>query len=807
MTRKKRTYLISISVVMLLWGAFSWLMCTLSFGFYLEANKAGLISMCQTYADQQTTKTTSQSTERGYVSFMVGPQATHFNFHFSPIGTPYQIKAMALWGIPLFNATWIWEKINPSEPLYKQVASLSKGECLPFYITEEIQTVDYIRFFDSLLRIFKVVRLLGSIAFASLIVILIFCLLKGEAVSEFTNKIQTSQKLFALLNKNPLFFTLLGIVLLLSLPPPVLPVETGTDPSWISLLNHLSFRKMFGSSAVFTYGPLGFILVPQAMGANVIIALISNLFQLIILGGVYIFLFNQGQTSRMSTWCLLACHLIPTRIPEWQWTILPLILIATVSLNKSLSKRTAVSLTFLSAGLCVFVSLMKFSSCLLILSTSFMAITYLFLRDPKKTIYLATVYVGTFLFFCILACVTLFASFAAFSDWMKYSFQLATGYNLYMLVNKSWAELMLPFLYLFIILWMLLWRVQDFWRNLARFCIFAPLFFLLIKYAITRQHIDPLLYVGPIVSGLWLLDADAGWRKRLMGLITCQFLIAFLFTWFFIFAGSTTAPFVGLSFGNLKNTLMLTKTIEQSRQKSTLNLASARLPDDWLAVIGTNRVQSIPLEYSYLLATPLDATPFYTFQGYGCFLHTLGAKSAELYFKKDAPCFIICELFALDGRNMFLDMPCVWKGIQENYKLIKHTDKLALLEKAQTMNVNAKLSNKIVIQKGEWLDTSLLKGRQIAIQWPQTIIGKFLSFLLRNDMTFLTIEYADGAIRKYRVLPDTLQGTFNLDRIPRNFEDVISVLSETPDSGMRAQRIRFDSNYGFYYPKEITIQH
>jgi hypothetical protein len=330
---------------------------------------------------------------------------------------------------------------------------------------------------------------------------------------------------------------------------------------------------------------------------------------------------------------------------------------------------------------------------------------------------------------------------------------------------------------------------------------------MLVKYAITRQHIEPLLYVGPIVSSLLLLEADTEWRKRLACLISCQLLAAFLFTWFFILSGSSTAPFIGLSFSNLKKTLMLKETFQQSLQLSTNNLAAAKLPDDWLTVIGTNRVQSVPLEYSYVLANQLNAIPFYTFQGYSCYLHTLDAKSAEVYFSNDAPRYVICELFALDGRNMFLDMPCVWKGIRGNYKLIKHTDKLALLEKSHTLNVNATLANRTVIQQGEWLNVSLLNGRQIAIQWPHTIAGKFLSLLLRNDMTFLTIEYADGAIRKYRVLPDTLQAPFDLDRIPRTFGEVISALSETPDVGMRVQRIRFDSNYGFYYPQEIILLH
>jgi hypothetical protein len=79
--------------------------------------------------------------------------------------------------------------------------------------------------------------------------------------------------------------------------------------------------------------------------------------------------------------------------------------------------------------------------------------------------------------------------------------------------------------------------------------------------------------------------------------------------------------------------------------------------------------------------------------------------------------------------------------------------------------------------------------------------------LLRNDMTFLTVEYADGVPRTYRVLPDTLRSSFDLDAIPRDWTDAVSVLSGIPNTGMEARRIKFSSNHGSCYSQTLTLHY
>ena len=807
MRQQQKNAILFALFILILWGAFGWATRSMHFGFYLEPDKAGQISLQQTFANQQKTLTKYHSTESGYVSFNIDPTATHFSFRFLPMGSPYKIKSMSLWGVPLFSSNWIWEKINPSEPLHNQITFLPKGELLPYKITESVQTVDYIRFFDVLLKMFRYVRITGFILFSFLIILPILSL-SSVRISAGSRTIYHSLRSLRLLLDNKLVFYLsMFVVLTLSFPSPVIPVETGLDPSWTCLINQLAFKKMFGCSVVFTYGPLGFLLFPQASGLNVQFALICNIIQLVILAGIYTFIFIQDKTLKPLAWCLLACHFIPTRIPEWQWTMLPIMMICILALHTALSKKATVVLLILSSMGCVFVSMIKFSGFIIIFSTSLVALSYFIVCNKKRSIIAITTYFSSFIIFFCFACAMLFSSPHAFIVWVNESFDISSGYNLYMLANKSWAELCLPFFYLSATVVAITWGFRDWRIKLIRVALFSPLFFFLVKYAIVRQSVDPLLYIGPLIITLLSLHADEAWQARLRFVFFFQLLVAFLLSWFSSFSGVSSLPIVGLSFNNLKKTISLHDSINNANQATMQNLSTSKLPQDWLALIGTNSVQSLPKEHSFIIANHLNAVPVYTLQGYASLSHALDMKSSGLYISDQAPQFILCEFFSLDGRNMFLETPCVWRNIRQKYRLVKHTQHLLLLERKSGHADRLACKKSTTIKAGEWFDTTVFSGNQVSVQWPITPRGKVIAFLLRNDMTFITIEYVDGTIQKYRILPDTLQAPFDLDLIPRNLSDLITIFTDSSNPNMQARRVKFDSNYNFYYSKNIIIQH
>src|SRR5271166_6144745 len=65
-------------------------------------------------------------------------------------------------------------------------------------------------------------------------------------------------------------FILLSVIVL-SFPIPILPMELGLDFSWMAGINFAMYSGLvFGRDIMFTYGPLGFVLVPSTSDRGVI---------------------------------------------------------------------------------------------------------------------------------------------------------------------------------------------------------------------------------------------------------------------------------------------------------------------------------------------------------------------------------------------------------------------------------------------------------------------------------------------------------------------------------------------------------
>lgn len=69
------------------------------------------------------------------------------------------------------------------------------------------------------------------------------------------------------------FYLLLGYAGLLLFSVNYTAVVPGLDSSWVFALNHFAHGpELFGRDLVFTYGPLGFLAVPQNIGSNLVLA-------------------------------------------------------------------------------------------------------------------------------------------------------------------------------------------------------------------------------------------------------------------------------------------------------------------------------------------------------------------------------------------------------------------------------------------------------------------------------------------------------------------------------------------------------
>lgn len=801
-----RVWGFTAALLLVLLGVVLHLSRTVSVGFYLEPHPGGSIVAVETTRDGGSRQSHPQATDGSYVAFPIRTSVEHFHFEFSPSPHPYMIRSVSLHAMPLFNSNWLFEKVNPSMRLY-DMACLQRGESLPLRITDEVTTVDYVRFFDAILSLFRVVSW-GAVASMCLVVALtalwVARLYRPDVWAAAKVRLgyvrAASETQWA-------FVACVVAATLLALPPPVIPVSPGLDPSWMWLLNQLAFTKAMGVSTVFTYGPLGFVCFPQAMGSNVEWALALNTTCFAAWAGMLLHLYSQPAVDKRGLWCLLACVLIPTRTLEWQWTLLPIMLMACAVLHSGMSRRAAIAYSALSGAFLVVVSMIKFTSLVAGASSMALGIVGLLASDRRKARDVAAAAVMAVAVVSLIAVHGLFESAGAAITWFMDSLQIASGYNASMLANKSWGELVAPFAYVGATVGYLLVGKGMATATRLRVLYFAPLYFVLTKYAITRQNMHPMLFAGPATIALLLAFAGRDMRSRCLAVFRVQMAYALIVGLLLVPSGLLPGRnVVALSFANLRSTLFLRRSIDAAQRESERLLAPAQLPREWLLRMGTNTVQSLPHELSYIAAHRLNTVPLYAFQGYCAFTRSLDQKSASLYRQAGAPRYILCEWFALDGRNMFLESPSLWSEVLATYKRVDHTDKLVLLERRidEAKPIAPLLGTRRVAQ-GEWVDGETLPGRRIRVEWPYTFVGRLGSLFLRNDMTFLSVEHADGIVRTYRVLPDTLRSWFDLDGIPRDWADVVSVLNGTPDSGMQAKRIRFTSNHGFCYSRTLTL--
>jgi len=234
----------------------------LPIGLRLTPQTSGAVG-CQIFSAEGTLcPMPLQSATNGAVSFAIPASASHFNFIFTPEREHYQLHALTVFGLPLFNAHWLQEKVRPTLPLYR-TDFLPQGAPLTLTITSNARVLDYQRFFAVLLKLFRVYRLGLLLLIGTLLLCIPILLYLQASPHLFLHLKRISSTLSRLSQNRTLFFISAGVIGLLSLPAPINPVEAGLDPSWIWLMNHLALTPSFGTKAVFTYGPPGFVLYSQ----------------------------------------------------------------------------------------------------------------------------------------------------------------------------------------------------------------------------------------------------------------------------------------------------------------------------------------------------------------------------------------------------------------------------------------------------------------------------------------------------------------------------------------------------------------
>ena len=765
-----RKVIISLVVLSFAWfGALQLLCQNVSVGLSFPKDEVGKIGCVVDMGNSQLVLSKQEIKDGVSVSFPISINAQHFFFTFQRRDKPYRIKAICLFGWPVFRASWVFSNIAPRGDVYA-VATVIEGALL-VDSRKENGELDYVRFFDLMLKGARLVYFgLALLPFCLLFTVMLFvwCWRNVECV-----------------DRPSVFVFLLTIFTVLSFPNPVWSSCPGLDSSWTWFLNHVSWSHFFGTDVVFTYGPLGFLLHPEGTLQNAIAGLILTLsFSAIWFLLLKVLYFNV-QNGRSAAWLLLLSMLFPQMNLEWRLVVLTILLVVVANLlaNDQQQGNHLENLMLAFGGIFLAVnSLIKFSALAVVLGTQMFCMIWLFFRLRKRALIPILFFLTSFLVAFLVLCGCCFSSIESFVLWLRGSIATANGYNIYMVAEKGWIELCFPFVLLAI--GFALCLLRGGWRMLGVMLLASPYLFCTVKYAIVRQSSLPLMY--GIVAMLAVSTVKICKIKRCAFCLTIGFycLSIMMIAPYFMSGLYSGFPF-GLNPVGIVKTLFLSHHCETVKRETAISLATKDIPSEWRKRMGQNRVLFVPFEMAPAMQTNtyFSITALPSLQLYSACHPYLDKLNAELLNGGSAPDWIVCGIEPFWSGH-FLNYPRFWSDVLVHYRVEAESEFYLLLKRCKGGIGTGAISSQeseFLIEVGKWFDCHKLPSHDIRIEWERSCFGKFCGTFLRATMCYITIRYDDGTESKFQLVSDNTKAyPYSLDCIPCDKDDFIRVLKRMP---------------------------
>lgn len=604
------------------------------------------------------------------------------------------------------------------------------------------------------------------------------------------------------------------VFLFLTFPGGYLPLRSGLDPSWHYALNFLPNSGLqYGTDVTFTYGPLGFLLYPMDIGANLVTAagfrlLVHLLFGLAIayaalrISGILPVLLFMGAYLYS---VLLGLHY------ESHLVIVGAVWAATAVCHGRAGLLTLPCLSVL-AGICLFIKPTLAVSLISMLGLAELARlmsghTRFYTIFPRSLLPLMLVSAVLWLYF--------FGAWTPFQAWLLMTLEYMRYNAVAMALEGPRSELIagavcvLAFICASVVLMGMRSDV-----SVAAIILF-PTLFALFKHGFERQDGHVLFFFAPyvgLVGTLILVSRRFNDLAFACLLFFCAVLLATPVVSArnaLYYAGAIDLLSGKQGFANVKAMANLTETRRILAGKSAENASGLRLPGPWLELIEENSgtMDVLPWEIAYCPANGIPWRPNPSVQTYAAYTAYLDKRLAQHFGGETAPLFLLLKWEGFDERCLPFDVPRTWHGLLRNYRLVDvetDTKLLLLVRRAIPLSMKPLPSNEQTIRFDQWIDLSTHEDVLLAaFQLKLTPEGQAMKTLLRIPPLFIEFELAGGATERRRIVPENAANGLVVNYPPLELFDAVRAFSELPPRS--AARFRITGPGARYYDQEIPM--
>ncbi|HME08846.1 MAG TPA: hypothetical protein VKG25_17440 [Bryobacteraceae bacterium] len=591
-------------------------------------------------------------------------------------------------------------------------------------------------------------------------------------------------------------------------------VSPGLDASWMFALNRLagSSTYLFGRDVVFTYGPLGFLMVPEVdgNGATLIIAEVFWCLLHVSLFAVAAWRFRRQAAALM---LFSAGYLTVAGLGIWLDNRLLFTLGAFALLSL---ESNATSIVFAAAAVALGFTglLMKWSVGLS--GLSIVAASWLILMKHGGSASRRILICGMFsAVLGIVAISVLMQSPANAWRWTRESMEVAAGYSAAMSFVGGLRQLFLA-----VGSGACLLALHFMLSRKSRYCLwmFAGFFFLALKGGFVRQDAHRMAYfAGVAMIPVVLLFAPpllGRERWKAMGALVALGAMA-------VFAARDyKAPPLRLAatqdyllmrpgISHIKNLVSIGLVIRDLRAAAASQLRPRVLPQAWQTRLDDPRatVSILPWELSVAAANRLHWQPAYVLQLYSAYTAELDKEVAE-HLAGSGPEYLIVNYDAIDARNMFMDTPLTWRVVMNRYEVADtdlNAQRVLMVRKARGAGEElrelgtgrASMNGWVPVPEG----THLLYA---PLQINFTVLGKLADILYQTPPLYIETVRRRGRIIRNRLISATAENGILINYPPGDQVDMEGLFSgEAADPVVRfrlvqpARSWRFQDRYSW----------
>lgn len=570
----------------------------------------------------------------------------------------------------------------------------------------------------------------------------------------------------------------------LSIHSPFVAIGPGVDPSWHFGINAVrSYGLRFGRDILFTYGPLGYLLEPKPIDANICHAVLSQLS----LSLMWCALLTYACIKWLKTSRLVIIGLFWLFVKPSAEIYCVVVTTAFACIIASGTRREAMVCTIPACLIALEAAFCKFSLGFATVGAVVIAMILRTIRDSaqaKQVWLLATA--STFIFIGVIIC-SCFGSAGAMLRWIHGGLELSSGYSSAMSIEGPKEEVILALISLaayVILLLVTVFQLSNQDRYAMIVCI-PPMFFF-FKHGFVRQDV---IHVLSFYSGYLLLlcslavvarsDRTFRWLVCLSCFAALTYVSVVHKHWGALPTCQRILGYESLAIS--KQIVSLGAAVDKAAVDSKHNLQKEFIQDPTVVslVSAGASVDVIPLDTSVIYANGYRWSPSPVFQHYTAYTRYLDDENARHYGEDDAANILLCRFQSIDDKHMFWDTPATWLSILSNYELVHVTDTGTAVLQRQTSprQLFTQEFARTSFRADTWIpipptDECLF----VEIPLSYSFIGFLRKSFFRIPPLYISVAFEDQSIMNRRLVPDTAENGLLMTYLPRNAEEWLQFL-------------------------------